>query len=149
MGVRLVAAGLVLAAAVGVRPLNGAAPSIAPHQDQKKTTRDGIYAKEQAARGAEIYVKHCQRCHDLDKVPEGKKPGPRVVGDEFFKVWQDRTLGELFGIILNTMPSDGTAFLDEPQTLDVLARLLQMNGFPEGEAPLKYDDGMKAVVIVK
>jgi cytochrome c5 len=147
MGMRLLAAGLVLAAAVGVRAMDGAATS--PAQDQKKTTRDPIYTKAQATRGVDIYVKHCQRCHDLDKVPKGKKPGPPVVGEEFLKVWRDRTLGELFGVILNTMPSDGTAFLDEPQTVDVLARLLQMNGFPDGRAPLKYDEAMKAIVIVK
>jgi hypothetical protein len=58
-------------------------------------------------------------------------------------------VGELFGTILNTMPSDGSAFLSEQESVDVLAYLLRANGFPDGAAALKADDAMKALVIVK
>ena len=39
--------------------------------------------------------------------------------------------------------------LTADQTLDAVAHLLKANGFPEGTAPLKNDDAMKAIVIVK
>ena len=39
--------------------------------------------------------------------------------------------------------------LTPDQTVDLVAHLLQLNGFPEGTAPLKNDDAMKATVIVK
>ncbi len=115
----------------------------------QQTTRDKIYAKDQAARGAEIYAKFCDRCHDPAKVVPGKKPGPPTIGAKFLETWQDRTLGELFGSIMNTMPSDGSITLTQDQTLDLVAHLLQANGFPAGAAPLKNDDAMKTVVIVK
>ena len=115
----------------------------------QKTTKDGLYTKEQADRGAQLYVKHCERCHTPEKVPEGKKPGPPVSGDKFIDTWRDRTVGELFDTILNTMPSDGTATLTPDQALDSTAHILKANGFPEGKAPMKNDDAMKTAVIVK
>jgi cytochrome c5 len=115
----------------------------------QKTVRDKVYTKEQAARGAELYGSQCAKCHDPDKLPEGKKPPPPIVGAKFKDTWQDRTLGELYTLVLTTMPSDGSAVLTSDQTLDLLAHLLKLNEYPEGTAPLKNDDAMKAIVIVK
>jgi mono/diheme cytochrome c family protein len=115
----------------------------------QKTTRDKLYSKEQAARGEALYLKHCERCHNPAKVPEGKKPGPPTIGAKFLETWADRTLGELFSTIYTTMPSDGTVTLTVDESLDAVAYLLKANGFPEGTAPLKNDDTMKNAVIVK
>ena len=115
----------------------------------QKTVKDGLYSAEQATRGAELYVKHCERCHTPEKVPAGKKPGPPIVGDKFLDTWRDRTVGELFDTILNTMPSDGSATLTAEQALDSTAHILKANGFPAGKAPMKNDDAMKSALIVK
>lgn len=117
--------------------------------DQQKTTKDKLYSKEQADRGAELYVKYCEHCHTPDKVPPGKKPGAPIFGDKFFENWADRPLGELFSTILNTMPSDGATTLNVDQTLDLTAHLLKANGFPDGPNALKNDDTMKMALIVK
>ena len=147
MGVRFGAAALLLVSAVSLRAME---PRVfRPGDLQQKTTKDKLYSKEQAERGTAIYVKHCERCHTLEKVPEGKKPGPPVFGPKFLDAWADRTVGEMYGTILNTMPSDGSAVLSPEETLDVIAHLLKANGFPEGPAPLKNDDTMKNAVIVK
>jgi S-disulfanyl-L-cysteine oxidoreductase SoxD len=148
MGVKFGVAAALLCAAFGVQ-VAGFDPGSKDPGLQQKTTRDKVYAKVQAARGADLYAKHCERCHDPAKVPEGKKPGPPTVGPKFIEVWMDRSLGELFGSILNTMPSDGSMTLTADQTLDLVAYLLQANAYPEGSAPLKNDDAMKATVIVK
>ena len=147
MGVRFTVAA-ALFCAVFVARANGA-PGLQTRGLDQKTTRDKVFDKAQATRGGELYVKHCERCHDPAKVPEGKKPGPPTVGPKFIETWMDRPLGELFGSILNTMPSDGSMVLTADQTVDLVAHLLQLNGFPEGTAPLKNDDAMKAIVIVK
>ena len=159
MGVRIATALLLFGAALGARGVAGSGTSgtvgsgapapgdlVSVHQ---QTTRDKVYAKEQATRGADVYVKYCERCHTPEKVLPGKKPGPPVQGQKFFDAWQDRPLGELFDAIFNTMPSDGSAVLTPDQTLDVVAYILQLNGFPEGPAPLKYDAAMKAIIIAK
>lgn len=145
MGVKWFTAAAMLAAAVVYSSTTGAASAA----QAQKTTRDRIYAKDQADRGAALYVKHCERCHTPEKVPEGKKPGPPVSGEKFLATWTDRTLGELFDTIHNTMPSDGSAVLTVDQSLDSLAYILRLNNFPEGASPLKHDDAMKAIVIVK
>ena len=121
----------------------------ARHGFSQKTTKSGLYTKEQADRGAEIYVKHCERCHTPEKVPAGKKPGAPIFGDKFFENWADRPLGEFFATIRDTMPSDGSATLTVDQVLDVTAHLLKANGMPEGSQPLKNDDVMKTATIVK
>jgi cytochrome c5 len=146
MGLRFAIAALVFGVAFGVRVTAGNGESPLGLQ---KTTRDKVYSKEQAARGATLYAKHCERCHDPAKVPEGKKPGPPTIGPKFLDAWQDRNLGELFSTIFTTMPSDGSTTLSVDETLDAVAHLLKANGFPEGATPLKNDDEMKAVVIVK
>lgn len=115
----------------------------------QKTTRDKVYSKEQATRGAEIYGTYCDKCHDPAKLPEGKKPPPPIVGAKFKEAWQDKTLGELYTTILTTMPSDGSTVLTADQTLDVLAHLLKLNEYPDGTTALKNDEAMKAIVIVK
>ena len=138
MGVRIGVAILMLAAAIGVQAVAAG---------QQKTTKDKVFTKEQAARGADLYAKSCDRCHDPAKVAPGKKPAPPTIGAKFMEAWQDKTLGELYGVIFNTMPGDGVVILTTDQTLDLMAYMLQANGFPAGEAPLKNDDAMKAVVI--
>lgn len=147
MGLKFgLAATLLFGVAFGVRVMAGPPGATTVGQ---KTTRDKVYTKEQAARGAEIYGKFCDKCHDPAKVIEGKKPAPPTIGAKFIDTWQDRTLGELFTTILTTMPSDQSMILTTDQTLDVLAHLLKANEFPEGTTALKNDDAMKGIVIVK
>jgi len=145
MGVRIGVAALALTAAIGVRAIAATSAVQTPAQ---KTTKDKVFTKEQAARGADLYAKSCDRCHDPAKVAPGKKPAPPTIGAKFLETWQDKTLGELYGTIFNTMPGDGVLILTADQTLDLVAHLLQANGFPAGETALKNDDAMKAVVIV-
>jgi len=143
MGVRVAAVALALAfvSAYGLR--------LTAYEQAQKTTKDGLYSAEQATRGGELYVKYCEKCHTPEKVPAGKKPGPPIAGDKFIDTWRDRTVGELFDTILNTMPSDGSATLTADQALDSTAHILKANGFPAGKTPMKNDDAMKSAVIVK
>jgi cytochrome c5 len=148
MGVKIGAAALLLAAIAN--PVRDSLPREKnPELVVQKTTKDGLYAAEQATRGGELYVKYCEKCHTPEKVPAGKKPGPPITGDKFLDTWRDRTVGELFDTILNTMPSDGSATLTADQALDSTAHILKVNGFPAGKAPMKNDDAMKTAVIVK
>ena len=147
MSGKLGAAALLLGLAIVAKTFTVEAGSLDPAL--QKTTKDKLYAKEQATRGGELYVKFCEKCHTPEKVPEGKKPGPPIAGPKFLETWADRTVGELFATIRDTMPSDGAVTLTQDQVLDAVAHILQANGFPDGPAPLKNDDAMKTAVIVK
>jgi mono/diheme cytochrome c family protein len=128
----------LLAAAVGLTASTG-----------QKTVKDKVYTKEQATRAAEQFEKFCAKCHIKEKVPEGKKPGPPLTGDEFLANWQDRTVAELLENIYTNMPNDGSTTLTKEETADLAALILQMNKYPDGAEPLKYDDSAKAITIVR
>ncbi len=136
----VLAAVLLLAATIGIRAAQAPAP---------KTTRDKVYSKEQADRGGKLYVSLCESCHEPGKLLPGQKAGPLVVGEKFLNKWKDKTLGELLTLVETTMPNDGTAFLDDDQTADIVAYMLQANGFPAGDAPLTYGGDSAKIVIVK
>jgi mono/diheme cytochrome c family protein len=119
-------------------------------QTKERTTRDKVYSKEQAARGAAQFGKVCAPCHDASKKTPDKTPGPPLVGtgSMFVENWKDHTIGEIFTTILTTMPNDGSVVLTESDTVDLVAHLLQSNGYPEGPEALKFDAAAKAIKVV-
>ena len=119
-------------------------------QTPAKTTKDKVYSKEQAARGATMFNKTCAPCHDPAKKTADKTPGPPLVGPTsvFVENWKDHALGEIFTTILTTMPNDGSVVLTESDTVDLVAHILQINGYPDGPDALKFDAAAKAIQIV-
>jgi mono/diheme cytochrome c family protein len=92
----------------------------------------GVYAPAQADRGKAVYTNHCSRCHGDDPA-NSRNP---LAGDRFTEHWESRTLADLFLRIRDTMPPTEAFIVGEADKLDVLAYLLQQNGFPEGRAEL-------------
>jgi mono/diheme cytochrome c family protein len=114
----------------------------------ESTQKPKVYAKDQAERGAKQYAKLCSACHDVGKTPPaGKDKGPELTGETFMASWQDRTVGELMFTIQTTMPNDGSAVLTESESADLAAHILQLNGYPDGPTPLKYDSGNPTVIV--
>ena len=112
----------------------------------QKTSRDKVYSKAQADRGAQTYAKVCAGCHDPAKLDPKKEKGPELVGQRFADEWQGKPLSGLLEIVLLTMPNDGSAVLSEDETADVIAYILQLNGHPDGTADLKYAAGKDIVI---
>jgi mono/diheme cytochrome c family protein len=119
-------------------------------QTPAKTTKDKVYSKEQAARGATLFNKTCAPCHDPAKKTADKTPGPPLVGPTsvFVENWKDHALGEIFTTILTTMPNDGSVVLTESDTVDLVAHILQINGYPDGPDALKFDAAAKDIKVV-
>jgi mono/diheme cytochrome c family protein len=119
-------------------------------QTKERTTRDKVYSKEQATRGEAMFGKVCAACHDPEKKTADKTPGPALVGPKslFVENWKDHTIGEVFTTILTTMPNDGSMVLTEADAVDLVAHLLQANGYPEGPDALKFDAAAKAIKVV-
>ena len=95
-----------------------------------RTVRDGVYTAAQAKQGESVYVNKCSECHD------GGLMGPELDGHEFLDSWKNKSLDNLYKKILVTMPADNPGTLKELEALDVLAYLLQANGFPAGETAI-------------
>jgi len=91
------------------------------------TVRDGVYSAEQAKRGRTTYDAKCASCHD------GGTMGPELWGDQFLAQWDTKWVGAFFSRIQTTMPEDAPGTLGENDILDVVAYVLQTNGFPSGD----------------
>jgi quinohemoprotein ethanol dehydrogenase len=100
-------------------------------------SQEGIYSLEQADRGKTQYTENCSRCH-LDNL-KGTGTATALAGGAFTQQWQNHNLAELFDRIRSTMPQDNPGSLSAPATADILAFLLQANGFLPGKTELKGD----------
>src|SRR5215213_1625352 len=111
----------------------------------KKTTNDGIYTKEQADGAKAQFDKICAECHSFT-VATKKKPKDKPLGDDpFLEEWTGRPISELVSLIHLTMPDDGSADVTEDEATNLVAYILQQNGFAPGSAPL-LKDALGAVI---
>ena len=106
---------------------------------QKATTNDGVYTKAQADGAKAQFEKLCASCHAFT-VAAKAKPKDLPLGDEpFFESWSGRPLSEMISIIALTMPNDGSAVVTDQEAVDLVAYILQQNGFQAGSKPLSKE----------
>jgi len=137
---------VVLSAAVVLRADRGPAFAKATAGELQKSSNDGIYTKAQADGAKAQYDTLCLECHTFT-VAAKKKPEDLPLGDEpFFKTWEGKTIDELVSVIVLTMPNDGSAVVNEDEALNLMAYVLQQNGFPAGAAPLTKETASAVLV---
>jgi mono/diheme cytochrome c family protein len=89
----------------------------------------GVYSPAQAERGRTVYLNACIRCHGADLAGT---TAPALRGDRFFDTWGGDSVSRLFEKIRDTMPPNFSTTLDDTAKLDIVAFILQTNGFPAG-----------------
>jgi mono/diheme cytochrome c family protein len=94
---------------------------------------NGVYTSAQAERGATVFQSHCSECHHED-LSGGE--GPALVGNSFMVKWEMSSVERLFHKIRDTMPEVGSGNVTDAQKLDVVAFILQQNGYPAGTTEL-------------
>lgn len=97
---------------------------------------DGVYSKEQAARGQKVYQEECLKCHGENLTGDA---APALVGAEWLPKWNGKTAGDLFGLVRKTMPTDDPGNLSTRQYSDILAYIFSVNEFPAGQKELDRD----------
>ena len=100
----------------------------------------GVFTAQQAVRGAADYSTNCASCHSVDL--RGNSNTPSLLGMSFMFIWEGRSLGELYTIMRDEMPSDRPGSLSTQSYEDILAYLLHSNQFTAGEKELKASSGM-------
>ncbi|MFZ4690791.1 MAG: c-type cytochrome [Polymorphobacter sp.] len=113
-------------------------------QMAEKSVWQGVFTAEQATRGAGVYVAKCGACHGVTLGGTGEAPA--LVGGEFVSHWDTLTVGDLFDRVRTTMPQNDPQTLTRDEYADVLAYMLQYNGFPEGTAPLDRRSEVLAMI---
>jgi quinoprotein glucose dehydrogenase len=104
------------------------------------TRPDGAYRKEQAKLGQAAYDNKCSECHD------GGIMGPELWGSAFSSDWRNKKVRALYDLIAKTMPADNPGTLSETEILNLVAYLLQANGFPPGDGMLDQPAALDAMV---
>jgi len=114
----------------------------------RSSTRDGVYTAAQSDAGRRLYAaQQCATCHGANL--QGTAVGPTLVGEEFLKAWRGDTLGALSACIQTTMPPGAAGRLSAIEYRDLVAALLEANGFPASQsaAPALIETAIDAVVV--
>ena len=118
----LLIASLVLMCALAVRA-----------QNTEPRIWQGVYTTAQAERGRTSFNASCLRCHG-DKLQGNTAPA--LSGDRFFTTWGGEPIASLFAKIRDTMPPNFGTSIDDQVKLDIVAYILQTNGYPTGSGEL-------------
>lgn len=94
-----------------------------------RTVNDGVFTKDQAKIGEQLYSQHCMLCHD-------KKYFRPVL-----KRWAGQPLGIIFAIMSTSMPESNPGFLSEKEYVDILAYILSLSRYAAGDSELDYNNG--------
>jgi mono/diheme cytochrome c family protein len=144
MGIRNTAAALFATVLAGGFAANAALAADATPAG--KAAGDGIFTTDQSKRGEAVYNANCAMCHQPDL--GGKEPVPELAGDKFMSHWLNHPVGELFTRVSTTMPQGKPGSLTKDQYVDVIAFLIDANGFKSGSTELKPDpDTLKTIMI--
>lgn len=104
---------------------------------EPQTVNDGIYTKDQAKVGEELYAAQCLICHD-------KKYFRPVL-----KRWEGQSLSILYTVMSTSMPESNPGFLSEKEYVDILAYILSLSRYAAGDTELDYQNGVLDEVIVE
>ena len=103
----------------------------------RKTTFDGVFTEAQADRGKQNFLTgRCGGCHKLDLTGDR---GPTLKGDDFLAHWDNGSVATLFDKIRETMPPNSPNESTDDAKIDIVAYLLQQNGFPAGKSELRAE----------
>ena len=111
-------------------PAPAAAAAPAPDAPANRPAPSGaLYSEEQAQRGRQVFRDACAECHYSSEMRD----------DAFQFEWERRTVGDLLQHVTRSMPDDAPGSLPTDQYVDVIAYILQLNGFAAGTADLTAD----------
>lgn len=95
----------------------------------------GVFTAAQAKRGDDAYQASCSTCHGGD-LHASNPEAPDLTGPVIRARWNGKTLQDRFETIRDTMPPGNANTLGDKTYMDILAFILQSNGFPAGNQEL-------------
>ena len=116
--------------------------TVAWTQSSGTTSLSGVYTTQQAEAGQARYEAICAACHEGDE-PEANPPK----GSEFIERWRDAPLSFLHDFVRTKMPGDKPGTLSEADYVNLVAYLLQANGYAAGNSDLSAAR-MKSIQLV-
>jgi mono/diheme cytochrome c family protein len=105
-----------------------------------------LYTAAQAEAGHAKYVGNCQICHG-NKL-QGRV-GPALKGPNFASAKAAFTVSDVFTIVSQNMPASQPGTLPHDDYVEIMAYLLQQNGYPAGQSELKFDTASASKVALR
>ena len=102
---------------------------------QSPSIGSGVFTAAQASRGSDAYQASCSSCHGSD-LHATDAEAVDLTGPPFRAKWNGKTLQERFERIRDTMPPGNANTIGDKTYMDILAFILQSNGFPPGNREL-------------
>jgi len=133
-----------VAAAILIASATGGLPATA--LQDSKTTLEGVYTQAQADRGQAVFGRICGGCHQQPNLSNADAAPLR--GNRFLERWREDNLTNLFTTMKTTMPRaaggnpndrGSTTRLRDNEYVDILAFILQANGFPSSTEELTLE----------
>jgi len=93
------------------------------------TTLSGVYTREDAAYGKDMYLGLCASCHQAIA----------HTGPAFRKKWTGHRLSELYTFMRTMMPKNEPGSLADEDYAALLSYMLQLNQMPAGKTSLSTD----------
>ena len=104
-----------------------------------------LYTEEQATKGSLSYYQNCSMCHGpLLDGQFGGYSGPALKGPEFADPSYDFHVSDIFNFVAKLMPPGTPGSLTHEQDVQIMAFLLQQNGYPAGTQELTYEIAEKS-----
>ena len=94
-----------------------------------------LYTSAQAKSGYAKFIGNCAMCHGVNL--QGKA-GPALKGPNWANEKANYTVGEVFTVVSQQMPATDPGSLAQGDYVDIMAFLLQQNGYPAGDKALEF-----------
>lgn len=106
--------------------------------------RPALYTAAQATAGRTQFLANCAMCHG--PLLEGMA-GPALKGPHFAPPSADFHVHDIFSVVANEMPATQPGSLPRDTYVEIMAFLLQENGYPAGSQALTYDEAMHSTAM--
>jgi len=123
------------------------APTTAATTAPSRSVVDGVYSKQQVARGLKAYNSTCARCHGENLL--GNDDAPALVDNDFLGHWYGKPVEKLVDVTWKKMPTDGPGRMNRKQSTDITVYLLSENGYPVGKSDLASDAATLNDVVIE
>ena len=105
-----------------------------------ETSSGGFFTERQARLGEHQYTAYCSTCHGSDL----RGPQLALKGPAFVSLGKDTgmTLGQFFDFVVRDTPAGSMTSLTHEQYVQIMAYIMQQNGYIAGSKPLRFERAM-------
>ncbi|HZX69954.1 MAG TPA: cytochrome c [Rhodanobacter sp.] len=104
-----------------------------------------LFTKAQADSGKQKFLENCAQCHGPTLAG---RAGPALKGPNFASVKAQFHVSDIFTILSQNMPATEPGSLAHQDYVEIMAFLLQQNGYPDGRSALTFEEAKKSKVML-